>query len=120
MKKSKVTLEDLTNNFNLHVECGSKFLSRQVEGGYVGDLLSDVMANSKKGDVWITLQVHPNIVAVAVLKELVGIVLVNGRKPEPETIKKAVEEKLPVLSTDLSAFELVGKLYGTGISGSRK
>ena len=77
----------------------------------MSDLLSDVIANAKAGDVWVTLQVHPNIVAVAALKELSGIVLVNGRQPEVETLDRANEEGIPILITEMPAFELVGELY---------
>jgi predicted membrane-bound dolichyl-phosphate-mannose-protein mannosyltransferase len=85
----------------------------------MSDLLSDVMANSKEGDVWITLQVHPNIIAVATLKDLAGIIIVQGRKPEKETIEKAQSENIPILVSDLQAFEIAGRLYQMGISGMR-
>jgi serine kinase of HPr protein (carbohydrate metabolism regulator) len=55
--------------------------------------------------------VHPNIIAVATLKELSGIILVNGRLPEEETLKKAEEENIPLLTSKLSAFQVAGKLY---------
>ncbi|MBM3710021.1 MAG: serine kinase, partial [Actinobacteria bacterium] len=76
------------------------------------DLLSDVIANAKKDSIWITLQIHQNIIGVAVLKELAGIIIVNGRKPEAETLKKAEQENIPVMVTELPAFEIIGKLYG--------
>jgi predicted transcriptional regulator len=110
-------LAEIIKLCNLRLICGDNLLDREVSGGYVSDLLSDVMANSKKGDIWITLQVHPNIVAVALLKEITGIIMVNGRKPEEETVKKANEERLPVMTTDMPAFEVVGKLYNLGIRG---
>jgi predicted transcriptional regulator len=117
IRKSK--LSEIVKNFNLEVACGKESLEKEVTGGYVSDLLSDVMANSKKGDIWITLQGHPNIVAVAKLKELAGIIIINKRKPEQETIKKASEEGIPIMTSSLPAFELVGKLYELGISGMR-
>ena len=83
------------------------------------DLLSDVMANSKEGDIWVTLQVHPNIIAVATLKELAGIIIVQGKKPDEETIKKAQQEGVPLMVTEFQAFEIIGKLYQLGISGMR-
>lgn len=118
--KKKVELKDIIQIFGLKVKSGKDYLNKEIEGGYVSDLLSDVMANSKRGDIWLTAQGHPNIVAVAVLKEIVGIVIVNGRKPEEETIKKAEAEKIPIMTTDLPAFELAGKLYEMGITGSRE
>jgi len=118
--KRKIKLIDILKNFNLKVECGEQSLEREVEGGYVSDLLSDVMAHSKKGDIWITLQGHPNIIAVAVLKELAGIIVVNGRRPEEETVKKATKEKIPIMTTDLTGFEIVGKIYEMGIHGKSR
>ncbi len=87
-------------------------LSRAVTGVYVSDLLSDVLAHAQEGELWVTLQIHPNIVAVAAMKELSGIVLVNGRTPEDETLEKANDEDLPVMTTEMRAFKLAGKLYG--------
>jgi predicted transcriptional regulator len=88
---------------------------RTVTGGYVSDLLSDVIANAHEGDVWITLQKHVNIVAVGRLNALAGIVIVNGRQPEPEAIQRAAEEHVPIVSTPLSAFNVVGTLFGLGV-----
>jgi hypothetical protein len=85
----------------------------------VSDLLSDVMANAKPGDIWVTLQIHQNIIAVATLKELAGIILIGGRQPEKQTLAKAEEEQVPLLLSDLPAFEVVGQLYQMGISGRR-
>ena len=119
MKKNKFKISDVTETCNLQIVCGEEYLQSEIQGGYASDLLSDVMANSKKGDIWITLQGHPNIVAVAKLKELAGIIMVNGRRPDEETIKKAEVEKVTILTCDLPTFELVGKLYELGISGSR-
>jgi predicted transcriptional regulator len=77
------------------------------------------MANAKAGDLWVTLQTHQNIVAVASLKEIAGIIIIGGREPEKATLVKAEEEKIPILLTNLPAFEVVGRLYQMGISGQR-
>ncbi|MEA3222683.1 MAG: DRTGG domain-containing protein [Thermodesulfobacteriota bacterium] len=104
-------LEFIVNKLNLNVRCCEGNLKREVLGGYVGDLLSDVMANSKKGDVWVTRQIHQNIVAVASLKEHAGIILIQGVSPEKDTIEKASKEGIPVMISEVSAFETVGKIY---------
>lgn len=105
-----MTLSEMAKALGLTVRCGEAFLEREVTGGYAGDLLSDVIGNSRAGSLWVTMQVHVNIVAVAVLKELAGIVLVQGREPAEETLKKAVEEHIPILISPLPAFETAGKL----------
>lgn len=101
----------LAEKLNLRVRCGGDSLDRDVSGGYAGDLLSDVMANSRKDDVWITCQSHQNIVAVSVLKEHAGIILVLGKEPDKDTLEKASREGIPLLVTELSGFETAGRIY---------
>jgi hypothetical protein len=110
-------LTDLATRLDLKVYTGETGLDRHVGGGYAGDLLSDVMAHGRKDDLWVTIQVHPNIVAVAVLKELAGIVLANGREPAAETVERAEREGVPILGTPVNAYELAGRLHGLGIKG---
>jgi hypothetical protein len=113
-----MNLNDLVKEFGLEVKTGSGQLDRTVTGGYVSDLLSDVLAHADEGVVWITLHIHHNIVAVAAHKDLSGIILIQGREPEKETIAKAEEEGIPIMVSNLSAFELVGRLYKAGIRGA--
>ena len=98
---------------------GTAAAQREVQGGFASDLLSDVMGNSREGDLWVTMQKHVNIVAVAQLNGLAAIVLVNGRKPEPDTAARAEEMGIPIISTPLQAFDVVGILYALGIRGRR-
>jgi len=98
----KLQLKGLTAKDKLDVD---------VTGGYTSDLLSDVIANSKEGNLWITLQIHQNIIAVAKLKDLAGIIIVNNREPDKETLNKAGMENVPVMISEQMAFEVSGKLY---------
>ena len=111
-------LADIVKKLQLTVKTGSGLLDKEVSRGYVSDLMSDVIANANEGDLWVTLQIHQNIVAVAVMKSLGGIILVNGREPEDVTKQKAEAEGIPIMVTDIPAFELVGKLFTLGITGS--
>ncbi|MEJ2684442.1 MAG: hypothetical protein P8Z71_08620 [Candidatus Sulfobium sp.] len=108
-------LKELADSLSLDIKTPGVDLDREVTGGYVSDLLSDVIANARDGFLWITLQVHLNIVAVASLKGLSGIVLVNNRDPDEETLKRAVQENIPILASTLPTFELVGRLYSLGL-----
>ncbi len=112
-------LSELIEKFDLEIKCAAHELNREVRGGYVSDLLSDVIANGRAGDLWVTLQIHHNIVGVASLKSLAAIVIINGREPENDTIKKAENEGIPIMVSKLPAFELVGRLYEAGIFGTR-
>lgn len=104
-------LSDLVKDLSLEVKTCKDGLGNEVKGGYVSDLLSDVMGNSKEGDVWITLQTHLNIVAVAGLKNLSGIIVVGNRPVQDEILQKAESENITILVTPLTAFETAGKLY---------
>ena len=104
-------LHQVIKELELEVKFKVSNLDKEVSGGYASDLLSDVIANAKKDNIWITLQIHPNIVGVATLKELAGIIIVNAREPEEETLKKAEQENIPIMVTELPAFEITGKLY---------
>jgi predicted transcriptional regulator len=113
-----MTVFDIVKSFGLKIRTGKNRLGEEVTGGYAGDLLSDVIAHGRKGNIWITIQTHPNIVAVATMKELAGIILTGGREPDSDTLQKAEEEEIPILVSSLFTFELVGRLYQKGISGT--
>jgi hypothetical protein len=113
-----MTIREVVDSTHLEILACPEALDKEVTGGYASDLLSDVIANSKAGNLWVTMQTHRNIIAVATLKELAAVVLVNGRTPDPETLEKAREEKAVLLGSRLLAFELVGRLYRLGIRGN--
>lgn len=106
-----ITVNEVVKSLKLKVYASKGSLENEVNGAYVSDLLSDVMGNAREGQIWITLQTHKNILAVAGLKDLPAIILVQGFQPDEDTLKKAEEEKIPVLGTDLDTFTISGKLY---------
>ena len=108
-----MTISELVEKFNLTVFSGDEGLNRKITGGYASDLLSDVMGNAREGQVWLTLQTHKNVMAIASLKDLAAVILVKGNKPEEDTILHSNEESVPVLGTKENSFELAGKLYET-------
>ncbi len=110
-----MTLGEVVKALDLDVRAGKDEMERAVEGGYVSDLLSDVIAGSQEGDLWMTLQLHQNVVAVAFLNNLAGIIVVGGRDPDPETIEKAEDQGVPIMVSTLQAYELAGRLYEMGI-----
>ena len=112
-----MTVRELAAELDLNLRAGSAGLDRGITGGYASDLMSDVMANARDGDVWVTLHRHPNVVAVAVNGGLAAVVLINGREPEETTREKAEQERIPVLVSRLPAFELVGRMHARGILG---
>jgi predicted transcriptional regulator len=101
--------------FGMETVAGGAGLEREVRGGYCGDLLSDVMANAPSGCIWLTVQGHVNIVAVALLREMAAVVLTGDREPDPDTVARADQEGIPLLTWRRSSYELAGELYAMGV-----
>ena len=106
-----MTVQDIVSQLNLKICSGEKGLQREIKGGYTSDLLSDVMGHAQEGDVWITIQTHKNVMAIASLNEIAAIILVKGHVPEEDTLEESNNENIPILSTPLQTFEITGQLY---------
>ena len=106
-----MTTEEIVRELELKVFTGGELASRELGGGYVSDLLSDVMGHAKEGEVWITLQSHANVVAIASLKELAAILLVKGIEPDEAVVEKAREEGVTILGTNEDTYTITGKLF---------
>ncbi len=87
----------------------------EVTSGYASDLLSDVLAKAKSGAIWVTNHRHTNIIGVAVMLNLAAVVIAGGTDPDEATIAKAVEENVPLYTTDKSLYEVVGRLWELGV-----
>ena len=110
-------LDEICQKLSLQAKTTAGKVGREVTGGYASDLLSCVMAKAQAGNIWVTLQAHPNIVAVASLLNLSGIIITEGVTPDEATVSKAEEEGIPLLTTALTTFTVVGKLFTLGIRG---
>lgn len=87
------------------------FASITPQGGYTSDLLSCVMAGAKSGNIWVTLQAHLNIVAVASMLEVAAVIITENAQPDSATIAKANEQGVIMLSTSKPSYEICGTLW---------
>ncbi len=90
-------------------------LDKEIKGAYCGDLLSWVMGNGEPDQAWITVQVHMNVIAVAVLREFSCIVIADGANVPEEVIERAEEEGIPLLESNLPVYDTAKKLVELGI-----
>lgn len=104
-------VKEIVDALGLKVFSGTEGLIGEVEGGYTSDLLSDVMGHADAGQIWVTLQTHKNVMAIASLKELAAIVLVKGFEPETDCAAQSNIEGIPILGTEEESFEITGKIY---------
>ncbi len=114
-ERTQRTIREVAEELGLTVMAGKEGLGQVVTGAQVSDLLSYVMAQGRAGDLWVTIQTHPNIIAVAALARLAGIVVAAGFDPGEETLDRADEENTPVLVGEESAFRIAGRLYELGV-----
>src|SRR5215212_1124762 len=109
-------LQQIIDQLNLTVLTEPRdFTSIAPTGGYSSDLLSCVMAGAKKGDLWITLQAHLNIVAVAALNEVAAVIITENAQPDATSIAKANQQGVILLATTQPTYEINGKLWEFGI-----
>lgn len=111
-----MNLQQIIDRLNLTVLTESQdFAAIALTGGYSSDLLSCVMAGAKKGYLWITLQAHLNIVAVAALNEVAAIIITENAQPDAASIAKANQQGVILLSTPRATYEVNGMLWELGV-----
>ena len=105
-------LQTIINKLQLTVLSDSHdFSNITPTGGYTSDLLSCVMAGAKSGNIWVTLQAHMNIVAVAAMLDVAAVIITENAKPDAATIAKANEQGVILLSTPKASYEICGSLW---------
>lgn len=111
-----MTLDEIILKLDLTILTAPKdFSAITPSTGYMSDLLSCVMAGAARHAIWVTLQAHTNIVAVAALLDLSAIIITEGAMPDPETITKANDEGITLLSTSNPSYAIVGNLWEMGL-----
>ena len=114
-----MNLEEIIQKLELNLLTQPKdFASVTPSSGYASDLLSCVMAGAAENGIWITLQAHANIVAVAALLGLSAVIITENAMPDEATIAKANEENITLLSTAQATFYIAGKLWELGIQAA--
>lgn len=110
-----MNLQEIITALNLNVLTEERdFSTIEPSCGYSSDLLSCVMAGAPHKSIWVTLQAHSNIIAVATLLELSAVIITEGAMPESPTLAKANEEGVILLSSNKPTFYIIGKLWDLG------
>ena len=103
-------LKDIIERLNLKCLNGAN-LDAEVSGAYSSDLLSDVMGNARSGQVWITMQTHKNVTAIASLKDIPAVIIVRNGEPDADMLEHAKEEDICILVSSEPTFQVCGKFY---------
>lgn len=102
-------VKELINELSLEI-LNIEDEEREIEGGYVGDLLSWVMGRATSGCAWVTIMTNINIVAVASLCDTACVILAENAEIDQSVIDKAVAQDITLLRSSLGAFELCAKI----------
>ena len=100
-----MTVEGFAEKFGYEVLCMPD-PSREIGGGYAGDLLSWVMGRLREGEAWVTIMSNVNIVAVATLADPSCIILSEGVSPEDGVLDRAGSQGVNVLRSLKTTFEV--------------
>lgn len=111
-------ISDIISLASLEIYAGGD-QDREIKGAITGDLLSFIMAEAMEDWLWITIQVHLNVAAVAVLRDVPFIVAASGRKPGKDLIDRCLIEGIVLAGYPGSAFELAGKLWEAGLGNPK-
>lgn len=84
----------------------------EVNGAYIGDLLSWVMGRANEDNAWITIMSNINVIAVASLSDVACVILAEGVSLDEELKKTAIQKEINVLSSKLPAYETAQLLFG--------
>lgn len=79
------------------------------------DLMSDVLAFVKPEALLLTGLVNPQVVRTAEMADIAAIIFVRGKTPSQEVIALAEEKRIPLISSQLTMFEICGRLYEVGL-----
>lgn len=108
-----MTVKELQSKLNLRPL--NEVHDKEVEGAFISDMVSDVMAGAQPGNVWVTVQTHKNIIAAANLVDIPAIIVVRNKQVPEDTIQMADRVGVTVFGTDLDSYSIAIKLYEAGI-----
>ena len=106
-------VQELANR--LELKAATRVFDRDVTGVYISDMVSDVIANAKAGDLLVTAQAHANVIAAANLVDTCAIVITQGKDPGEDVVKMAEKAEIPVFTTAMNCWQVATKLYEAGI-----
>lgn len=104
-------IERLTKGGRFEIVNGGTDGEREVTGAYCCDLLSIAMGRAPEGCAWVTVMGNINTLAVAALTDAACIILAEGVTPDETFIRKAGEQDISVLRTELPVFEGAMELH---------
>ena len=93
---------------------------REIDTGFVSDVLSEVLARAAHGSLLVTAQSGVNVVAVASFTDIPAVIVTSGHQPGEEVVSRAREEGIALYTTAAETFEVVAALARLGVAGRQR
>ena len=106
-----MNIGELANLCGWRLIAGKNGVNRPVDSCYIGDLLSWVMGRAEDNSVWLTVMGNVNVIAVATLADVSGIVLTETALLDPEAKERAEIQNIPVFATNQNTYETAIDVY---------
>ena len=87
-------------------------LDAEITKPFCCDLLSVAMGKAPAGSCWVTVMANMNTLAVSALTDTACVILAEGAVLDDAARKKALDQEITVLSTDMPVFEAALKIHG--------
>ena len=110
-----MNLQDLSSLVNGTLLSNNASVTREVKGAFAADLMSDVLASIQPEAVLVTGLCNPQVIRTSQMADVAAIILVRGKKPQPETLALAKEEGIPFIFTPHGMYEVCGLLHRAGL-----
>ena len=95
-------VSELVNRAGYRVFCEGE--DREIENGYCGDFLSNIISRAPEKCAWLTVMNNVNVAAVAVLIDCACIILCEGTEPDGPLFERAKMQCLWVLGSAKDVF----------------
>ncbi len=119
MRNAEMLLSEIKNLLGCRSLTSENLLDKEIEFCLGADLMSDVLRFARIGSLLLTGITNKQVLQVAEIMDLKGIIFVRGKEPEKSIITEAEKRKLPLMTTDKLLFDTCGILYTNGLRGGK-
>ncbi len=112
-----MTLNEVREILKAQVHCCEDRMETEVHSACGSDLMSDVLAYVKDQGLLLTGLNNPQVVRTAEMMDVICIVFVRGKRPDPAVVELAQSKGIVIMTTDHPLFSSCGLLYSKGLRG---
>ncbi|HNZ06170.1 MAG: transcriptional regulator [Candidatus Cloacimonetes bacterium] len=110
-----MTLNEIANLLEGEVLNPGVDLEKEVPCAFASDLISDILMCTKEPTLLLTGLTNNQVIRLADMIDLVGIIFVRGKRPLQDILEMAEERQLPVIATGMTLYRSSGLLYNAGL-----